>query len=483
MEGERWDIARLDRDDERPRTGRRVKRALASFGLTIDEAATANACERDELGALAAELDARLGPSTVALITGPSGAGKSTLLATLAERARAAGQRVIDAAALPEPGDERAIVDLFAAPPEGDRGSLAVLASVGLGDATLLPRPAHSLSGGQRARLGIALALDAARAAAGQPTLIIVDELGSGLDDLTARGVCAGIRRAVDRAGLRQHVRIACASACDGPEHALRPDTLLRLDATGRARFDERALSSVSPTFVIEPGSMADYRGLARWHYRAGPPAVPRRVLRAVDARAGVVGVLVTAMPTLNARWRSVVWPGRYERWPPRERARRLNDELRCLARVVVDPRVRSSGVATALVRVYLRDPETPGTEAVAAMGAACPFFARAGMHEYALPPGPADARLLDALERVGLGPEDLVDVAVAAARVEACPLAERELRLWANASRATRSARGDASRNVDELVRLAARRLGCRPRVYAAVVNRGTPHDPGSTR
>ncbi|MBY0398428.1 MAG: ATP-binding cassette domain-containing protein, partial [Thermoleophilia bacterium] len=264
MEGEQGDIARLDRDDERPQAGRRVKRALASFGLTIDEAATASTCGRDELDALAAELDARLGPSTVALITGPSGAGKSTLLATLSRRARSAGQRVIDAAALPEPGDERAIVDLFAAPPEGDHGSLALLASVGLGDATLLPRPARSLSGGQRARLGIALALDAARAAGGQPTLIIVDELGSGLDDLTARGVCAGIRRAIDRAGPHQHVRIACASANEGLEHALCPDTLLRLDAAGRARFDERSFSSAPPTLTIEPGTMADYRALAR---------------------------------------------------------------------------------------------------------------------------------------------------------------------------------------------------------------------------
>jgi len=425
----------------------------------------------------AAELDHRLRHGGIALVTGPSGAGKSSLLAALARRAQGAGERVVHARALPGPGDDRAMVELFVAPPEGDAGSLRLLAGVGLGDAVLFPRPARSLSDGQRARLGIALAFDAALAQTShrRPVLVLVDELGGGLDDLTALGVSTGIRRCVDRAAERRSIRVVCATPRHDLECALGPDMLLRIDAAGRAGFAALDAPPAQQMPRIEAGTLADYHPLARWHYRAGPPAVPRRVLRAVHERAGVVGVLMTAMPTLNARWRSIVWPDRYEGLAPRERARRLNDELRCIARVIVDPRVRATGVATALVRAYLSDPETPGTEAVAAMGAACPFFARAGMREYALPPAPADARLLDALERAGLEPDDLVDVDAAAARVGACPLAVRELRLWAGASRATRGAAGTSPRRgISELIGLAARRVGCRPRVYAAVIGRG---------
>lgn len=450
---------------ERP--GGRLKRALAAFGLTLDEPRIA-AGPRDAAGA-AVTLDERLSPGDLALVTGPSGAGKSTLLRAVAAIAHQRGELVLDARDLPPDHDRRPIVELFHAPPEGDSGSMRLLASVGLGDARLMPRPAGGLSDGQRARLGIALALDRAQAEGGR-ALIVIDELASGVDTLAAEGLCAGLRRALVRSDARRRLRIVCATTRDDLLAHLDPDVCVRLDAAGVASFDEAPRVPVRDELHVEVGTIEDYHALSRWHYRAGAPAVPRRVLRAVHEREGLIGVLVTAMPTLNARWRSLVWPGRYEGLTPRERATRLNADLRCIARVVVDPRVRATGVATRLVRAYLAKPETPGTEALAAMGAACPMFSRAGMREYLLPPAPADARLLDALERLGLGPDDLVDVPEASARVRACPLATRELRVWANASRATRG----AGEGIDELVRLAAGRVGCRPRVYAAVQHSG---------
>lgn len=131
----------------------------------------------------------------------------------------------------------------------------------------------------------------------------------------------------------------------------------------------------------VEQGGVSDYESLSRYHYRSGRPAVPARggTLRAVhDGR--VVGVLVVTMPVLNAGWRSAAWPGWLDGLGKRERAVALNGQLRTIARVVVAPPFRGRGVGSLLVRAYLAAPLTPMTEALAAMGAVCPVFERAGM-------------------------------------------------------------------------------------------------------
>lgn len=204
----------------------------------------------------------------------------------------------------------------------------------------------------------------------------------------------------------------------------------------------------------IEPGDRRDYDRLARYHYLAGPPATIARwasgapvMLRAVDATepgAPLVGVLVVSMPTLNARWRPMAWGKRYQTPDRRLNARRLNDELRTISRVIVEPRYRSMGVASALVRAYLSRAATPATEAFAAMGGASPFFERAGMCAYVVPPAPRDLRLLDAFDAAGVEPMRLLDPGVRARwtarpKSERTRLVQRELRTWARASKGTR--------------------------------------------
>ncbi|HBS27948.1 MAG TPA: hypothetical protein DEB06_00515 [Phycisphaerales bacterium] len=220
------------------------------------------------------------------------------------------------------------------------------------------------------------------------------------------------------------------------------------------------------PRVEIAPGDWRTVRGLmGLHHYRHARPARVARVLVARDVGTGaVVGGLVVAMPTLNARWRGVAWPGRYEGLDARERAVRLNRDVRCIARVVVDPRWRGIGVATALVRAYLSDPLTPCTEAIAAMGRATRFFEHAGMTRHDIPPPARHARLLDALAHLGIEPWALARPGVAlelAARRRSrggAALLEQELRRWGLASRATR---GVAGAPVAELFRVACRTAG----------------------
>ncbi|HRQ71742.1 MAG TPA: hypothetical protein PLU35_01805 [Phycisphaerales bacterium] len=226
---------------------------------------------------------------------------------------------------------------------------------------------------------------------------------------------------------------------------------------------------------AIEPGTMRDYDALAVFHYRAGPPATVARghsgmpaILRARDAETGsLVGVLVVSMPTLNGSWRELAWPGRYSTADKRRNAARINAELRCISRVVVDPRWRGLGVAGRLVRAYLENPLTLATEALAAMGSLCPFFERAGMTPYTLPPASHDARLLDALWECGVEPWSLLDPPLAQRTLERRPWLERELRAWARGSPTTRR---HAAADAPALTRLAAARVSVRITAYAAV-------------
>lgn len=236
------------------------------------------------------------------------------------------------------------------------------------------------------------------------------------------------------------------------------------MTASAAARFRSMNPGGSNPAdrLRVERGSIADYDALSRHHYRAGRPATWDAVLRMVDPGAGLVAVLVASRPTLNGRWRELAWPGRYRGVGA---ASRLNRELRTISRVVVDPRWRGVGVAGRLVRAYLERPRTPATEAVAVMGAVCPFFARAGMTEYRLAPTPADARLLDALAHERVEAWELLDAGSARRVVKRSALLRRELRAWADT---TKRFRRIPPRNAAEQARRAGAWLTEPPVAYA---------------
>jgi GNAT superfamily N-acetyltransferase len=190
----------------------------------------------------------------------------------------------------------------------------------------------------------------------------------------------------------------------------------------------------------IERAGWSAYASLARYHYRAGAPATCVLVL-AARLRGEHAGVLVVSMPTLNGAWRRA-WGDRYiGRDAPGKRraARDLNAEVRTISRVIVHPRYRALGVATSLVRAYLRRPLTPRTETLAAMGRFCPFFERAGMRPVPLPAQPRHTRLRRALRACAVPLEQLADRDRAACLTRD-PRVRAALRTWAGASRGTRS-------------------------------------------
>ena len=148
-------------------------------------------------------------------------------------------------------------------------------------------------------------------------------------------------------------------------------------------------LSPPADRLLLAPGCLRDYHALAPFHYRAKRPATVTRVLALFDPasapdRGAPVAVLVESMPTIHCRSRDQATAGRYRSRGVGDPAiARLNAELRCISRVIVDPRWRGLGLAVALVRQALDTSTTTRTEALAAMGRVHPLFELAGMTAY----------------------------------------------------------------------------------------------------
>lgn len=426
---------------------RRGCEAAGLLGMTLKQAGAVG---------IGGTLEMALEPGAIVQVCGASGSGKSTLLADAARSARMQGWRVVDATDLGIDAT-RACIDVL----QGDvTTAMRTLARAGLAEGGVCLRRVDALSAGQRARFELAAAMERVEELErrGARTLLVVDAFAESLDRVTARGVATLLARA---ASQWRGTSVCVASVRDDLEGFLRPRRVIELDATGaaRSRAPKLVCDGVVAGVSIEHGTMADYLPLSVFHYRAGAPATGVRVLRAV-AEAEVVGVLVVSMPSLNASWRREAWGERFACGDRTRDARAINRELRCISRVVVDPRWRGMGVARELVSAYLAEALTPCTESVAAMGRVTGFFGAAGMTRIDVAVSERDARLARVLERAGIGVWRLLLARSAAALIADEPEVERELRRWARASRATAR---HAGADVEHLVELAWRSVSAR--------------------
>lgn len=191
---------------------------------------------------------------------------------------------------------------------------------------------------------------------------------------------------------------------------------------------------------VVE-GCRADYLALKTHHYRPGNPMTMTRILSIYDntpsatdrylgktAPQRPIAVLIESLPALSCRLRDAALDGRYGHLRVKQRAKLLNEELRCVSRVIVDPRWRGLGLAVRLVRHALATSTTRYTEALAVMGRVSPFFDRAGMKAYERPALPAAQRALSAMRFAALEPNALAMPERVEAHLDALPLAHRLL-------------------------------------------------------
>ena len=177
-----------------------------------------------------------------------------------------------------------------------------------------------------------------------------------------------------------------------------------------------RHVCSIHKELEIVPGDMSDYRLLAVYHYRDGRPvgvkAVytirPKRALGALGHRPA--GVIVYAMPNPRIELRTLATRGAFQGLDRQTELELLNRHVRCLARVVVEPRFRGIGLAVRLVRETMPRLNVAIIEALGVMPLVNPFLERAGMRCFE-PRVPVEhVELLEALSVVGIEENDLLD-------------------------------------------------------------------------
>jgi len=183
---------------------------------------------------------------------------------------------------------------------------------------------------------------------------------------------------------------------------------------------------SVHKRLAIVPGGLEDYSALAAYHYRDGRPAVVKAVYtlklkQAVNPRGErAVGVIVYTMPNPRVELRNAATGDIFAGLDRQTELSLINRNIRCIARVVIEPRFRGIGLATRLVRETMPRLNVPIIEALGVMPLVNPFLEKAGMK--ALEPRVArhHMELIEALSAVGVEEDRLIDPSAVQEKLDA---------------------------------------------------------------
>jgi hypothetical protein len=179
----------------------------------------------------------------------------------------------------------------------------------------------------------------------------------------------------------------------------------------------DRPKCTVVRYLEIVPAGLDEYNELGRFHYREGA-ARPHVAIYAIKdmhplvARlGGLAGVIVYTMPVPNLELRNVATDGRFTGLGDRRMQLQMaNKYIRCISRVIIEPRYRGLGLAGWLVAETMPRLGVPIVEAVAVMGRVNPFFERAGMNRYEAKSATRSEQLTEALGMVDIDKRELIE-------------------------------------------------------------------------
>ena len=168
----------------------------------------------------------------------------------------------------------------------------------------------------------------------------------------------------------------------------------------------------------IVPGTIADYKGLARFHYRDGRTGATTAVYKIIDTHPirseiePVVGIIIYSMPACSVQLRNIATEGLFTKLGPSSvNMQLINQNIRTIARVVIEPRYRALGLAYWLVEKTMPMLNMAYIEALAVMGKVNPFFEKAGMMKFEGTEPVRSVKLRQALSIIGIEPAELVDI------------------------------------------------------------------------
>lgn len=336
-----------------PEPTERVVSVAEAFGLGINEQKEFVIYDNVEL---------KIGPQDIVLLTGDSGSGKSVLLK---EIRKDLGEEAVDMADICTDSVQPLIETVGETVEEG----LDVLCKVGLNDAFLFLRTYQQLSDGQKYRYRLAKLIESGK------QWWVLDEFASTLDRDTAKVVAFNVQKLARATGKAV---IAATTHTDLLED-LAPNVHIHkrfgkeLSVKYYPERSELSECSLVKETHIERGVLDDWHRLAGFHYRSHRVAATREIFCLWRGHE-LCGVIVYSYPPIACFGRRKVLP--------RMTVRELNRKVSIISRVVVHPKYRSIGLGAKLVRETLPLVGTPYVEMVAVMAKYNPFGEKAGMQK-----------------------------------------------------------------------------------------------------
>jgi GNAT superfamily N-acetyltransferase len=167
----------------------------------------------------------------------------------------------------------------------------------------------------------------------------------------------------------------------------------------------------------IVPADADVYRKLARFHYRdsrLGPYSAIYAIEDSHPFRSRFleqVGVIVYSMPAPSLELRNAATCSYFTGLGGRTRQLQIvNENIRCISRVIIEPRYRGLGLASWLVRETMPKMNVSIIESLAVMGAVNPFFEKAEMKAYTAKMPSRCVQMTEALSLLGIEGSMLLD-------------------------------------------------------------------------
>ncbi|HUW20324.1 MAG TPA: hypothetical protein VMW16_13580 [Sedimentisphaerales bacterium] len=174
---------------------------------------------------------------------------------------------------------------------------------------------------------------------------------------------------------------------------------------------------SIIKHLEIVAGCPEDYKRLAHLHYRdshtGGSTAI--FAIRPAKGLAGgfgiqTIGVVTYRMPSPEVELRRAALGDIFTGLDTATQVALVNKNIRCISRVIIEPRFRGLGLASRLVRETMPRFGVPIIEGMAVMGLVNPFLERAGMTAYAGKTPVRCTQLVEAFSLVGIEEEMFID-------------------------------------------------------------------------
>ena len=331
-------------------------------------------------------VELKIGPTDITLITGDSGSGKSVLLRALEKDIKQdLGLSYINI------NDILPIIDkpLIETVGETLEEGLELLSKVGLNDAFLFLRSYEQLSDGQKYRYKIAKMMES------KAQFWIMDEFAATLDRDTAKIVAYNLQKLARQQGKAVLAATTHTDLLGDLNPSVHIHKRFGKEITVNYYPNEPAkeCSLVKEMKVVE-GATEDWRKLAGFHYRSHKIAGPRKIF-CLKRGDEFCGVIVYCYPPPTCFGRRLVLP--------KMSMKELNEKLSIISRVVVHPKYRTIGLGVKLVKETLAKAGTPYVEMPAVMAKYNPFGEKAEMRKIAEQPPPKEAlKIAETLQQLG---------------------------------------------------------------------------------